>query len=159
MIVVAMIGILAGILVLSFNKPANKVKTGSEVAAMFAEFHRAQSQYALENGTYFSTGTSDSDVFPASPGKTAQDVTSPPDEWSTLRIQPSAQKLYCGYVAVAGTVDDDVPGFADDFNMDEPSGNWYALYALCDADGNTAVNATYFSSSIDTTTVKRNEGH
>jgi type II secretory pathway pseudopilin PulG len=158
MVAVAILGILAGVLVYSFNKPTRKVRTGSEVQAMFAELHRAEGQYALENGVYLATGADASAVFPSSPGQSAQSVASPPSEWDDLKITPHAQNLYCGYVAAAGTADDDIPAFAVDFGMEQPERNWYALYAECDVDPDT-TKAMYFSSSVDATTVKRNEGH
>jgi prepilin-type N-terminal cleavage/methylation domain-containing protein len=158
MVAVAILGILAGVLVLSFNKPARKVRSGSEVSGMFAELHRAQSSYALEHGRYYSTGTGEDDLFPTTPGSQAQDVSDLPEAWRTLRAQPIAGKLHCGYVTVAGTADDDLPDFALDFDMEQPAGNWYAIYARCNADGDTAVDATYFTSSVDTTIVRRNEG-
>jgi len=159
MIAVAILGILAGVLVYSFTKPTNKVRTGSEVQAVFAELHRAQGQYAVENGSYYSTGADSSALFPSDPSSTAQDVTSLPTEWETLKAQPHAKKLFCGYVAVAGGADDDIPAFAEDFGMTQPTRNWYALYARCNVDGDDGTDAEYFTSSVDTTTVKRNEGH
>jgi len=156
LIAVAILGILTGVLVLSFNDPANKVRTGSEANAVFAEFHRAEQQYALEHGSYLSTGTTDSDIYPSTPGRTAQEITRP-ESWEDLKVQIT-QKLYCGYVAVAGTADDDIPSFAEDFGMTQPESNWYVLYARCDADGQSAVDAKYFASSVDPTFQSRNEG-
>src|SRR5688500_16022726 len=100
MIAVAILGILTGILVLSYNSPARRVKTSSEANAMFAEFHRAQSQYALEHGVYYSTGTDEDDIFPTTPGPRSQtvDLGALPTEWDTLRAKPTTTKLYCGYV-------------------------------------------------------------
>jgi len=160
MIAVAILGVLAGILVLNFMKPTRKVKTGSEVGPVFAEFHRAQSQYALENGVYLSTGASADDIYPAYAdlGEQAADASTPPDEWTTLRIQIEQPKLYCGYVAIAGTAADAIPTFAEDFGMTQPVGNWYVLYAKCNADGKTDVDAEYFASSVDSSTSKKNEG-
>jgi len=158
MIVVAVIGILAGILVYSFVKPANRVKTSSEVAAMFAELHHAESQYAVEHGVYLSTGAGAADIHPSAPTDQRQDVAPTPSAWDDLHVQPTANTLLCGYVAVAGTADDDLPEFATDFGMEQPARNWYALYARCNADGNSDRDAIYFSSSVDPTTVKRNEG-
>lgn len=157
MVAVAILGILAGVLVYSFNKPTRKIRTGSEVQAMFAELHRAEGQYALENGSYLATGADASEVFPT-PGQSAQSVSGAPDTWTDLKIQPHAQNLWCGYVVAAGGADDDIPAFAVDFGMEQPERNWYALYAECDVDAD-ATKATYFASSVDTTTVKRNEGH
>ena len=157
MIAVAILGILTGILVLSFSKPTRKVKSKSEVNAMFAEMHRAQSQYALEHGRYYSTGESADDIYPSTLSEAAQEIDAP-EEWTTLRIQPTAQRLMCGYVTIAGTADDELPDVATDFGMEQPAGNWYVLFARCNADNNTAVDGTYFSSSVDATLMSQNDG-
>ena len=158
MIAVAILGILTGIMIVGFGGQTRKVKTTSEANAMFAEVHRAQSQYALEHGVYFSTGDDDGDIFPTTPTSTSQDVGTVPDEWDTLRLKATSPKLYCGYVTVAGTADDDIPTFAEDFGMEQPETNWYVVYARCNADGNTAVDAEYFTSSFDNSLQKRNDG-
>lgn len=151
MIAVAIVGVLAGILVYGLQKPANKVKAGSEVQAMFAEFHRAQAQYKLENGVFYATVE-----YPGSPTKTAQTVTAP-DDWNTLRIQPTAQKLYCSYTCDAGTADDPISATAESFGMEQPAGVWYTLFAECDVDGD-GTRSQYFSSSVDASLRKLGDG-
>ncbi len=157
MIAVAILGILVGILVYSLNKPSRKVRSKSEVETMFAAFEGAESQYAVEHGRYLATGTDTGDIFPASPTNRQQSVTSPPTEWTTLKIQTPTDKLWCGYVVAAGTSADAIPAFATDFGMTQPAGNWYAMYAECNADGDATVNATFFSSSVDQSLQSRNE--
>ena len=159
MITVAIIGILAGILIISFNDAPKKAKAKSEVNAMFAELHNREAEYKLEHGVYYSTGGDEGDIFPDSPSTTAQDATSLPDEWLDLKVSPASEKLYCGYVAIAGTKDDPIPGFAEDFGMDQPTVGWYVLYAECDQDGSSTLNGTFFSSSIDVTMQYQNETH
>ena len=159
MITVAIIGIVAGLLVYSLNGQSKRVKGKSEVQAMFQEMHRAQSEYALEHGRYLSTGTDAGDIFPDGISDQLQDVGTRPDEWITLKLQPTSAKLYCGYVAVAGDADDSLPAFADDFGMVQPPGNWYALYAECDMDGSSTLNGTFFSSSVDSKMQRRDETH
>lgn len=159
MVAVAILGILAGVLVYSFTKPTNSVRTSSEANAMFAELHRAETQYAVEHGVYLSTGADESDLFPDNPGRTAQAADDPPDEWDDLHARAQTAKLYCGYVAIAGTKDDDIPDFAIDFGMEQPESNWYVLYGRCDVDGSSTKDAVYFSSSVDTSLKKTNEGH
>jgi prepilin-type N-terminal cleavage/methylation domain-containing protein len=158
-ITVAIIGIVAGILVYSLNNQPKRVKSRAEVQAMFGAFHAAEAAYNLEKGTYYSTGTDEGDIFPSTLSDQAQDVATLPDEWLTLRVQTDRGKLYCGYVAVAGAADDDIPGFAEDFGMVQPVGSWYALYAECDMDGNGTLNGTFFSSSTDVEVQRRNELH
>ena len=154
MVAVAILGILAGALVLNFMKPTRKVKTGSEANAVFAELHRGQHQYNLENGVYLSA--------PAHPDPGGDekpvDIGTMPDEWLTLKVQLNQTKLYCQYTIDAGTLDDAIPTYAEDFGMSQPASNWYTLYATCNADGKDAVNAEYFASSVDATLKKKNEG-
>lgn len=154
MIAVAILGVLAGVLVLNFMKPTRKVKTGSEVTAVFAEFHRGQQQYALQNGVYLASPT----AHPTGAGERAVDVGVVPAEWDTLKIQLNQTKLYCSYLADAGTLDDAIPTYAADFGMTQPAANWYTLYATCNVDGKIDVDAEYFSSSVDSSTKKKNEG-
>jgi prepilin-type N-terminal cleavage/methylation domain-containing protein len=159
MIVVAIIGILAGIMIFAFTGQTNRVRSKSEVQAMFAELHRVEGEYATEHGTYLATGADASDIFPGSPSTTAQDVTAPPTEWTTLHVSPQSTKLYCGYVVAAGAADDDIPDFATDFGMTQPTGNWYAMFAECNQDNNATLDATFFASSTDTKMQSRNESH
>lgn len=159
MVAVAILGILTGILVLNLMSPGNKVRTKSEAEAVFAELHRAQEQHRLENGTYLPTGESESDIWPASPSSTAQDATDPPEEWDDLHAKPGVGKLHCGYVAIAGGADDEIPAIAEDFGMEQPESLWYVLYGECDIDNNDAVNAQYFSSSTDNRFQSLNDGH
>ena len=159
MVAVAILGILTGILVLNLMSPANKVKTRSEAEAIFAELARAQEQYSVENGRYLSTGADDGDIWPASPNSTSQDATDPPDEWDDLHANPNIGKLYCGYVTVGGTKDDEIPAFAEDFGMQQPDFNWWVVYGECDIDNNSAVNAKYFQSSTNRQFQFQNDGH
>lgn len=154
MIAVAILGVLAGVLVLNFMKPTRKVKTGSEANAVFAEFHRAEQQYALENGVFLASPT----PHPTGAGERSVDVGTPPDEWTDLKIQLGQSKLYCSYQVDAGGPDDVIPSYADDFGMIQPSSNWYTLYATCNVDGKSDVDTEYFSSSVDSTLQKKNEG-
>lgn len=157
MIAVAIIGILAGLVVFEFQGSSRKVHSVSEVTAVFAEFHRAEAQYAVEHGSYYSTGADSSDIYPATPAATTQALGTVPTEWTTLHIQMPSENVYCGYVAVAGTATDDYPDFAADFTTIDPVGNWYALYAECNADGSATLNGQFFSYSGDTSLQKLNE--
>lgn len=157
MIVVAIVGILAAILILNFTGQPKRVKSRSEVNAMFGELHRVEGEYILERGAYYATGVDDGDIFPASPAQTAQTVGTLPDEWIELKVQVHSEKLYCGYVVAAGVGADPIPSFAEDFGMEQPSGSWYALYAECNQDGNSSVNGKFFSSSVDMTIQRQDE--
>lgn len=157
MIAVAILAILVGILVVNLSEPAKRIRSRSEVSAMFAELHRAQLQYRTERGRYFETGASESEVFPT-PAAKAQPFIAP-SSWTLARVQPSAQQLACGYVALSGTADDDIPAVAEGFGMEQPPGSWYVLYARCDADGSDAVDGEFFASSVDPTLQARNESN
>jgi type II secretory pathway pseudopilin PulG len=155
---VAILGILTGILVLNMNKGTDKVRTTSEAASVFSELHRAENQYRVEHPGYFSTGDSDGDIWPADPGRTAQDASDPPEAWDEGHAKPETGKLYCGYVAIAGTAEDDIPDFAADFGMTQPASSWYVLYGECDVNSDEA-KTKYFSSSQDISLKKTGEGH
>ncbi len=160
MVAVAILGILTIVLVVSLSKPTNKIKTGSEAQAMFAVFHTAEQAYAVENGRYLSTGASEDDVYPEIPGTQRQALGTLPAEWQTLRIRPSTENVFCGYVAVAGAAADDIPAIADaTFGMVQPTTNWYVLIAKCDINGDGSVFSYYFSSSVDTSIRKVGEGN
>jgi prepilin-type N-terminal cleavage/methylation domain-containing protein len=159
MITVAIIGILTTVLVFSFTSQPRRVKSRTEVLAMFAAMHAAEAGYSLEHGTYYSTGSDSTDVFPATPAQSGQTVGTVPDEWDTLRLSATSEKLFCSYVAVAGTASDTLPDFSDYYGMVQPIGSWNALNAECDMDGSSTLNGTFFSSSVDPTMQRRNETH
>lgn len=160
MIAVAILGILAVVLVVSLSKPTNKAKTGSEAQAMLAAFHTAQQQYAVENGVYYSTGASEDDIYPETPTSQRQALGTLPSAWQTLRVRPATENVYCGYVSVAGTADDDIPTIAaDTFGMSQPATNWYVVIGKCDINGDGSVFSYYFSSSVDAAVKKHGEGN
>jgi type IV pilus assembly protein PilE len=159
MIAVAVLGILAGILVLSFAKPTRKAKTRSEVNAMFAELHRAQQQNHTENGRYFSTGSDVSDIYPsASTLSSTSQAVDAPDTWTEFKVTNVPNNLYCGYVAISGTSSTSIPAIAVEFGMEQPDRTWYVLYAECNIDDDSDVNSKYFASSVDATLQVENEG-
>jgi prepilin-type N-terminal cleavage/methylation domain-containing protein len=157
MVAVAILGVLAAVLVLNFMKPTRKVKTGSEASAMFAEFHRAQQQYALENGVYYTAVDIDT-LNPTGYDEKPVEMLTVPADWEPLKIQLQQTKFYCGYTTVGGTADDDIPAIAYDFGMSQPESNWYVIYAHCNVDGKSDVDTQYFSSSVDSSLKKKNEG-
>jgi prepilin-type N-terminal cleavage/methylation domain-containing protein len=157
MITVAIIGILAALLIVTFNDAPKKTRSKSEVQAMFTALHNAEAEYMLERGSYYSTGSDEGDIHPASPTTSAQDVYPVPAEWEELKVDPAREQLYCGYVVVAGKGTDPIPGFASDFGMEQPTVSWYALYAECNQDGNASLNAVFFSSSTDVSMQFTNE--
>jgi type IV pilus assembly protein PilA len=164
MIVVAIVGILATLAVFMFTRHVAKAKA-SEVPAMFAELKLREQQYHLENESFLSTGTSDTDFFPSAtpPGSSPQsfDITTDA-EWQALRINPDKTQLYCVYVARAGAGGDDTnvgsTASAAPFNLGTvPPINWFYLLASCDFDGD-GTTSTYFTLSDTEGTIVSNPG-
>ena len=152
MIVVAIIGILAGIAVVSFSGTEKKTKARAEVGAVFAEFKVRQEQYMLENRSYLSTGATDSVVHPAAAPASdgSMTVMNAHTEWTKLKMATGKAAVYCSYVAIAGAAGDTAAGLAvSKFSYTEPAGDWFYLLAECDMDQNAATNSYYFQHSGD----------
>jgi len=161
LVAVALIGILAGIAIVSFGKQTRKAR-GSEANAVFAALRVAQEQYHLENGTYLSTGSNESNTHPAAPTPRAQTMLPLPTTWTSLKVQLPENTVYCGYVAMAGAAGDgtNLGTKAVEFGLTAaPSTDWYYLLAHCDLDGNGTRDSYYFTWSGDTRTQKQNEGY
>jgi len=162
MVVVGLIAVLAAIVIPTFFTESARTKSDSEVSAIFAELRVREEQYKVENGVYLSTGTGESDTYPAAPSGTLQAFQATlPAEWVSLRFVPPQPQVYCAYVAIAGTKDD-APGAmaTGTFSMPAaPTVSWYYLIAHCDMDGNSSRDAYYFSSSLDTRIQDVDSGH
>ena len=161
LVAVALIGILAGIAIISFTKQARKTK-GAEANGMFAALRISQEQYHLENGTYLSTGTSEANIHPATPGRLAQTILPLPATWTSLKVKLPQENVYCGYITVAGRANDatNLGVKAAEFGLTvAPSTDWYYLLAHCDLNGDGARDSYYFSWSGDTVIQKQNEGY
>jgi prepilin-type N-terminal cleavage/methylation domain-containing protein len=160
MITVAIIAVLVAVAIPQFTRTSRKSRA-SEVQAVFAELHQRQSEYHFANGTYFSTGTGETDIFPAAPVAASQSIAVLPASWETLKVRPTYQKLYCGYVAIAGAAGS-ATGLgtkAGQFGLiNAPNTDWYYLLARCNLDGNAARDSYYFSWSGDPAVKKQNEG-
>jgi type IV pilus assembly protein PilA len=180
-VVVAIIGILAGVAIFMFTRQTRKAKS-VEVKALFGEMKVREQAFYLENDTYLPTGEDDDDFFPTDtpPAGTTQtyDLTAsapPPDPyatkfpapaWKSLRINPDRDQLYCVYVAIAGAAGDDTnvgaKAAAAPFSLGGasnplPSTDWYYLLAECDFDGD-GTPSTYFTLSDSKTNMVDNEG-
>lgn len=161
MIAVAIVGVLAGLAVMTFSKSTRKAR-GSEALAMFTALRVAEEQYHLENGTYYSTGATEADTWPAAPTKTSQTLLPLPAEWTTLKVRLPEETAYCGYVAIAGAAGDGTGIGAQATAMGMPAApttDWYYLLAHCDLDGQNARDSYYFTWSGDTRIQKLNEGY
>jgi prepilin-type N-terminal cleavage/methylation domain-containing protein len=176
MIVVAIMGVLAGIAVYAYRKVTSTTEIDSEVHAIFAEFRVRQEEYHAETGTYRSTGVSDANLFPGlprKPGDAPVDIapvlaaaTGGPgmdaDAWVDLRMRPRMSTLRCGYVAIAGAPNVPVPGFGGgvlQMNVPAPpETNWYYLVARCDADGDSGTDSFYLARHDREDVLNQNKG-
>lgn len=155
MVVVVMIGILAAIAIPNFFSQSSKAKANSEVGTMFDELATREDQYAQENGEYLSTA-----ACPATPTPNGTDATScivTGGAWKPLHARLPENDLRCSYVITAGT-STGTPSPPAPFTMVAPAGNWYYIVATCDMDGKSAVNSTYFVSSVDRNIQANNDG-
>ena len=161
MFVVAIVGILTTVALVSYSKSTRKAKS-SEVRVLFAEFQTREEAYATENGRYLGVCNVAMPVAPPDVGcvegnywpspldtQHKMNVTAPPARWSALRISPGKADLYCQYAVIAG------PGnfngnmgpigaeiYADVGGM--PRKNWFYMMAQCDWDNDSSVNAMYW---------------
>jgi prepilin-type N-terminal cleavage/methylation domain-containing protein len=165
MVVVAIVGILAVVGAKTYTKWLKKSKASGEVPMMLGHFQQREESYFAENGTYLSTGTSDSDYFPTplKGGGSYTALGTMPATWQTLRIQTGQNGLYCGYVAIAGAAGT-APGTssaAAGLWATTPTRPWFYVRAECDWDGQSAVNNKWVvrgDLSVSTAT-QTGEGH
>jgi prepilin-type N-terminal cleavage/methylation domain-containing protein len=159
-VVVALIAVLAAIVVPIFMSEHREATGDAEVNALFTELGIKEQQYMVENGTYLSTGASESDTWPAAPSKSSQALQPLPASWVTLKVQPPESTAKCGYVVIAGDAGVDPGAIATGmFGMTTPQQPYYYVLAHCDLDGDSAKDGYYFQSSIDTTIQKLNAGY
>jgi prepilin-type N-terminal cleavage/methylation domain-containing protein len=161
MIVVGLIAILAAVVIPTFFTESARSKAEAEVSVIFSELRTKEESYKVENGVYLSTGADEDDLFPATPSSSAQAFqTVLPTEWVALRFAAPQKEVYCSYVAIAGTKDDEPGTRAQGFGMtDDPEVSWYYLLARCNMDGNSSRDAYYFTSSMDTRIQDFDSGH
>ncbi len=154
MIVVAVIAILAIVVVPTFFRESAKTKAISEVAPMFAELSIREEQYKVEAGVYLDAA--ECPTVTSSAGVAASTCTAAAD-WVTLRINPPEATLRCKYQIVTGIgVGTNNPS---GFVFTSPAANWFYILATCDMDNSGTVNATFFTSSVDTAIQRLNEGN
>jgi prepilin-type N-terminal cleavage/methylation domain-containing protein len=160
MVVVAIVGILAGIAVFMFTRQANKAKA-TEVKAVFAELKVRQEQYYVQNSAYTcmpdGAACDDSVFFPdSSPTKDARSFDPTGTAWEGLRVNIDRQALLCVYSATAGVGNDSalIGPIADQTVANNgfaftaaPAVPWYYLLAECNLDGDPSVNSRYFARS------------
>jgi prepilin-type N-terminal cleavage/methylation domain-containing protein len=164
MIVVALIGVLAAIVIPAFGEDSRRAQAEAEIHAVFAELKVRQEAHKVEFGTYLSTGA-DEDGFVPTGTLTSKKRPWPvtlPAGMVTLRFVPPESEAYCNYVAIAGPAGGGTigPVASGTFGMAaSPVANWFYLLAHCDLDGNASKDTWGFMSSINATVDIRNPGH
>jgi type II secretory pathway pseudopilin PulG len=156
MIAVAVVAILAALVVPSWMGETRKSKARSEVSAMFAELSSKEMQYKVDNVGYLQSAACPS----GSPSSTARDATpcvnAASGVWMPMRVLLPETTVYCTYEITTGT-GSEVPSPPVGFTMTAPAVSWFFIVATCNMKGG-ATNATYFTSSVDTTIQAQNEG-
>jgi len=173
MVTVALIAILAALALPAFFGETRKAKAAAEVQPMFNDLRVRLEQYLQETGSYPPT-IGEGSMFPASaPGPTPVPLGTLRTEWQTAKVRISGMdQVRCRYTWATGR-----PSPLDDANVGDvahgtpPAGfgfsapvtDWYYLLAQCDMDGaNDGTVDTfswYFTSSIDPTIRKLNDGN
>lgn len=147
MVVVVIVGILAAVAINYFADAPKKARK-SEVHAVFAEITTRQLQYHNEFNMFMSTGD-ETMLHPGPPTASPRSIDPRPAEWDALRLDTKTN-LYCAYVTVAGPGGDgsNVGADATAFGYATPARDWFYILAECDFDGNSAVNAKFFTHSM-----------
>jgi prepilin-type N-terminal cleavage/methylation domain-containing protein len=167
MVVVALIAVLVAIAIPMYGQTSKKAKGGAEVPAVFNDMRIRMDQFHQENGTYpdSAAGPGEGTFHPAAPTLTKQAILPLPASWAQLRVRITGPgQVYCGYtwvtnrVGVANNGPVGAIAAAAPFNFVAPASNWYYLLARCNFDGNAGTDSYYFSSSVDPTIRKLNEG-
>jgi prepilin-type N-terminal cleavage/methylation domain-containing protein len=157
MIVVALIGILAAVVVPSWIRESRKAKGDSEITAMFAEIATKQEQYKIDSGVYLSASTCPSAPSSGGVDFNATCVTSG-SAWASLRVSSPESKLRCTYAVTAGAAGATLTPPTGFTVANQPVGGWYYILGVCDLDGQSGTNAMFFQSSTDTVIQKLNAG-
>jgi len=157
MIVVALVGILAAVVVPSWTRESRKTKGDSEINAMFAEIGVKQEQYKIDNAVYLAAPTCPTAPSTAGIDFNATCVTAG-SAWTTLRVNAPESKIRCTYSVTAGAAGATLTPPTGFTVPAQPVGEWYYVVGTCDLDGAGGTNSTFFQSSTDTAIQKLNVG-
>jgi prepilin-type N-terminal cleavage/methylation domain-containing protein len=158
MIVVALLGVLAAIAVPRFSESRRRAANRSEVEEFFAELRVRQHQYYEENGTYLSTGTSETTTFPTAPATGGQAITSLPAAWKTLKVRQPENNPSCAYVVIAGGPSSGSVGAkGTQLGFVAPAKAWFYMLARCNADASSTTDAYFMATSETAEITKQNE--
>lgn len=138
MVVVAIIGVLAGLAVFMYTKSVEDVEA-SEVHDVFAEIRTKQEQYHVENGTYLSLSADENDLCCGATKNNPGDLSSAPSSWTQLRLDFQRGALRCNYAVVAGAAGDStgIGTKGSQILPDPPPTDWWYGIAECPSNGKT----------------------
>ncbi len=154
MIVVAIIGILAAVVIPNWASTSRNKKYDPEITAMTTEIANREEMYKTEvgNGSYLAAA-----ACPASPSQAGVDfnsscVGSGSNAWGSLRVVATDSVIRCSYsvvIGAAGTQPSSAPAACKQPAAGGPAlaGSWYYTLAVCDMDGNGGTNANFCMSS------------
>ncbi|CAN5701113.1 hypothetical protein BH11MYX1_BH11MYX1_07250 [soil metagenome] len=164
MIVVAIIGVLAAVVIPNWASTSRNKKYDPEITAMTTEIANREEQYKSEvgNGSYLAAP-----ICPATPSQAGVDfntscVGSGSGAYGSLRVVATDTTIRCSYQVVIGAAGTQ-PSAAPATCIQPPSGYplagaWYYTLATCDMDGNGGTNATFCTSSWNSKVNSANYG-
>lgn len=155
MIACAVLGVLAAVAIPQFAKESRRAKADTEIAPMFAELAVREEQYKVDTGRYLTAAACPSS--PLAAGQTATSCVASGQPWNTMGVQLPMSKLKCSYAITTGLGDSTVTN-PSGFTFVSPTTTWWYVIATCDMDGVTSTTSRYFTSSIDSSIQKQNEG-
>ena len=165
MIVVAILGILAAVALVGYNRYQVRAKN-AEATSVLADVRIKQESYRATFHQYASpsAGTGTDEYMPdGTPGETARSWSTGVDAdklaaWRQLGVEPD-HGVYFSYVCVAGVPSDttNIGNFAD-MDIDTTNDFWYAARALQDLDGDGAyAGFEVYSGKMQMAEVKEGE--
>lgn len=160
MIVVALIGILAAVVIPSWTSTSRNKKYDPEISAMMTELSTREEQYKSElgNGTYLVAPTCPSAPTPNGADFNVGCVVNP-SAWYTLHVNPTDNAIRCTYAITVGAAGSTPSGYAPCAAPGRPvAGAWYWILATCDMNNDGGTNATFCMSSWDTSVKNLNYG-
>lgn len=157
MIVVALIGVLAALVVPSWTRESRKTRGDSEINAMFAELGTKLEQYKIDAGAYLTAPTCPTATSSAGIDFNTTCVTTG-SAWASLRVNAPESKIRCTYSVTAGAAGTTLTPPTGFTVPSQPAGEWYYIVGTCDLDGSAGTNSTFFQSSTDTIIQKLNHG-
>jgi type IV pilus assembly protein PilA len=172
LVVCALLAILVSVAIPTLFGESRKARGLSEVQPIFNDLRTRMETYIQETALYPPT-IGEGTLHPTTPTSQAQAFFPLPTAWTAAKIRITnapdddndgtpETEVYCGYTWVTGAPNDvaavGTEGTAFGF-VPPVDVSWYYLLARCDLDGDTAKDSYYFTSSVDPTILKRNEGN